>query len=146
MWVVSFMLWLLYHWGEDAHYPLDRRLVGPQNRSGHGGIEKIFHHHPCQELNRSHPAHNIIFILSELCWAFLISALDGCEWSASCTSHFTLRERAPDNHWTGVWVSSSAGLDAVVNRKSPDPARTWIHYHPAGSPILHHWVILAPTA
>jgi hypothetical protein len=35
--VVSFMPWLLY-----PQHPLDRRLSGPQNQSGHCGEEKIF--------------------------------------------------------------------------------------------------------
>jgi hypothetical protein len=31
-------------------------------------------------------------------------ALDGGEWSASRSSLFTLRERAPGTHWIGGWV------------------------------------------
>jgi hypothetical protein len=34
----------------------------------------------------------------------LISALDVGEWSASRTSRFTPRERAPSTHWIGGWV------------------------------------------
>jgi hypothetical protein len=43
---------------------------------------------------------------------FLIFALDGGEWSASCP-----RERAPGFHWIGGWMGPSAGLDAVAKRK-----------------------------
>jgi hypothetical protein len=39
-WVVSFMLRSLYLQGKSLWYPLDRRLDGPQNRSGRGGEEK----------------------------------------------------------------------------------------------------------
>jgi hypothetical protein len=39
---------------------------------------------------------------------FLTSALDGGEWLASHTSHFTL-----GTHWIGGWVGPRAGLDAV---------------------------------
>jgi len=34
----------------------------------------------------------------------LTSAVDGSEWSASCTSRFTPRQRDPGTHWIGGWV------------------------------------------
>jgi hypothetical protein len=39
-WVVSFTSRPLYHKGKNPWYPLDRRLGGPQSRSGRGGEEK----------------------------------------------------------------------------------------------------------
>jgi hypothetical protein len=39
--VVSFTPWPLYSQGKSSWYPLDRRLGGPQSRSGRGGLEKI---------------------------------------------------------------------------------------------------------
>jgi hypothetical protein len=39
-WVVSFMARQLYPQGKSPWYPLDRRLGGPQSRSGHRGEEK----------------------------------------------------------------------------------------------------------
>jgi hypothetical protein len=48
---------------------------------------------------------------------FLTSALTGGEWSDSCPSRFTPRERAPGTHWIGGWVDSRAGLDDVEKRK-----------------------------
>jgi hypothetical protein len=39
-WVVSFTPRPLYHQGKRPWYPLDRRLGGPQSRSGRGGEEK----------------------------------------------------------------------------------------------------------
>jgi hypothetical protein len=39
-WVVSFTPRPLYPQGKSPWYPLDRRLGGPQSRSGHGGEEK----------------------------------------------------------------------------------------------------------
>jgi hypothetical protein len=57
--------------------------------------------------------------------AFLTSALDGGEWSASHPGRFTPRERAPGTHWIGGWMGPRAGLDAVVNRKIPSPCRNW---------------------
>jgi len=39
-WVVSFTPRLLYSERKNPWYPLDRRLGGPQNRSGRGGEEK----------------------------------------------------------------------------------------------------------
>jgi hypothetical protein len=51
--------------------------------------------------------------------AFLTSALDGNEWSASHPGPFTLRERAPGTYWIGGWMGPTAGLDtAVVKRKN----------------------------
>jgi hypothetical protein len=47
----------------------------------------------------------------------LTSALAGGEWSASCPVRFTLAERAPGIHWTGVWVDPRGGLDDVQKRK-----------------------------
>jgi hypothetical protein len=38
--VISFPLRPLYPQGKSPCYPLDRRLGGPQNRSGRGGEEK----------------------------------------------------------------------------------------------------------
>jgi hypothetical protein len=38
--VISFTHQPLYPQGESTWYPLDRRLGGPQSRSGHGGEEK----------------------------------------------------------------------------------------------------------
>jgi hypothetical protein len=35
---------------------------------------------------------------------FLISVLDGGEWSASRPGRFTLGERALGTHWIEVWV------------------------------------------
>jgi len=40
MWVVSFTHRLLYPQGKSPWFPLDRRLGGEQNRSGHGGLDK----------------------------------------------------------------------------------------------------------
>jgi hypothetical protein len=37
--------------------------------------------------------------------------LDGGEWSASCPSCFTPRERVPGTHWIGAWVGPRAILE-----------------------------------
>jgi hypothetical protein len=55
--------------------------------------------------------------------AFLTSALDGGEWSASRPGRFTPRERAPGTHWIGGRVGSRAVLDTVVKRKIPSLRR-----------------------
>jgi len=60
----------------------------------------------------------------------LTSALDGGEWSASRSGHFTPSERAPGTHWLGGWVGPRAGLNAVVRRKIPSPSR---HSNPRSS-------------
>jgi hypothetical protein len=53
--------------------------------------------------------------------AFLISALDGGEWSVSRLRRFTPTERTPGALWIGVWVGPRASLDAVVRRKILSP-------------------------
>jgi len=53
--------------------------------------------------------------------AFLNSALDGGEWSASRPGHFTPKERVPVTHFIRGYVGSRAGLDAEVRRKITGP-------------------------
>jgi len=48
--MVSFTLRPLYPQGKSPWYPLDRRLGGPQCRSGSGGEEKKFQSTPGIEL------------------------------------------------------------------------------------------------
>jgi len=48
--------------------------------------------------------------------ALLTSAVDGGEWSGSCTSWFTQEVRALDNRWTGGWMGPRTGLDSVAKR------------------------------
>jgi hypothetical protein len=55
--------------------------------------------------------------------SFLISAVDGGEWSASYPDRFTPRERAPSTHWIGGWVGPRAGLDGVAKTKLLFPCR-----------------------
>jgi hypothetical protein len=52
-WIVSFTLRLLYPQGKRLWYPLDRRLGGPQSRSGRGGEEKVASPH--LDSNFDHP-------------------------------------------------------------------------------------------
>jgi hypothetical protein len=60
--------------------------------------------------------------------AFLTSALDGGEWSASRPSRFIPRERAPGTHWIeSVWTR-------WWREKFPAPD------YPALSPEMYHWV------
>jgi hypothetical protein len=49
--------------------------------------------------------------------AFLISALDGGEWSASRVDCFTPGVKSPGTHWIGGWADSGAHLNAVTKRK-----------------------------
>jgi hypothetical protein len=42
----------------EPWYPSDRRLGGPQSRSGRGGEEKKSHHRPVRVLNLSRPTRN----------------------------------------------------------------------------------------
>jgi hypothetical protein len=49
---------------KPPRHPLDRRLGGPQSRSGHCGIDKISG--PYREWNPDRPIHSLIAILTEL--------------------------------------------------------------------------------
>jgi hypothetical protein len=49
---------------------------------------------------------------------FLVSALDGGEWSASRSRRFTLGEGTPGTHWIEGWVGPRACLDAVKSLAS----------------------------
>jgi hypothetical protein len=49
----------LYSHGRSPLYPLDRRLGGPQSRSGNGG-EKNSHHRPCRKLRPGRPSRSLV--------------------------------------------------------------------------------------
>jgi hypothetical protein len=85
--------------------------------------------------------------------AFLTSALNEAEWSASRLGHLTSRERALDAHLTGGKVRLRAGLDAVAKRKNYSPCREWNPGRPARSlvsvlteyipvAVVKHWTAL----
>jgi len=44
----------------------------------------------------------------------LTSALDGGEWSTSCSGCFASSEGVPSSHSVEGWMSIRAGLDAVA--------------------------------
>jgi hypothetical protein len=54
--VVSFTPQLLYTLENGPRYPFDRRLGGPQSRSGPSGEDKNLL--PCRESNPGRPAHS----------------------------------------------------------------------------------------
>jgi len=45
---------------------------------------------------------------------FLILALDGDEWSASCPSHFISGVSVPGTHWIGSWVAKRKSLHCPI--------------------------------
>jgi len=53
---------------------------------------------------------------------FLTLELDGGEWSASHTSHFTARERAPGTHWTRGWVCLRDRLARHRHKEEKNPS------------------------
>jgi hypothetical protein len=56
---------------------------------------------------------------------FLISALDGGCWPASCSGHFIPGERGYGTHWIGGSVDRRSGLHDVERRKfAPTGTRT----------------------
>jgi hypothetical protein len=72
---------------------------------------------------------------------FLISALDGREWSPSSPGRFNPGEGPPRIHWIGGWMGPGAGLDDVDKRKIFAPAE---NRNPAIHPVARrytNWVI-----
>jgi hypothetical protein len=67
---------------------------------------------------------------------FLMSALAGGEWSASCPGHFTPRDTAPGTHQIGGWVDPIAGLDDMEKFLDPTSTRTRPLGHPACSHVF----------
>jgi hypothetical protein len=55
--------------------------------------------------------------------AFLISTLDGSEWSASSTDSFTHIEGASVTRWILGWLDYRYGLEAIEKRKISTLAR-----------------------
>jgi hypothetical protein len=53
--------------------------------------------------------------------AFIISALDGSDCSASRLSHFSPGARVPDTRWIGGWEDPRLGLDVVAKKISSLP-------------------------
>jgi hypothetical protein len=49
-------------------------------------------------------------------YVFLISGLDGGEWSVSLPGRLTPKFRTPGTHWTGGWVGPRADLDAMKRK------------------------------
>jgi hypothetical protein len=68
---------------------------------------------------------------------FLISALDGGEWSASRPGCFTPGETAPGTHSIGEWADPRASLDAVEWRKISCSCWEWNPSCAAHSLLLH---------
>jgi hypothetical protein len=65
VWVVSFTPRPLYPQGKSPWYPLDRRVGGPQRRSGRGGEEKNSQL-PAGTGNPDHSASSLVAISIEL--------------------------------------------------------------------------------
>jgi hypothetical protein len=65
---------------------------------------------------------------------FLISALAGGEWSASCPGRFTPGETAPGTHWIGGWVDPRAGLNDMEKMKFLTFSK--LELQPLGCPAL----------
>jgi hypothetical protein len=66
-----------------------------------------------------HHAMRMYWVAEEELHAFLTSAQDRGEWSASRFGSFTSGIIAPSSRWIGGWVDLRAGLDAVAKRKIP---------------------------
>jgi hypothetical protein len=78
--------------------------------------------------------------------AFLTSALDGGEWSASRPRRFSPRERAPGAHWIGGWLGPRTGLDTVMKRKIPSSRRESSPRAPIVQLVAQRYTVWAITA
>jgi hypothetical protein len=124
--VVSFTPRPFYFQGKSRWYQLDRRLGGPQSRSGCGGEEKnsqcllntvlvsriqcLIKHHSMKHIGR----------VEVWLYAFLTLALDGDEWSVSLPDHPN-HGKDHSTHCIEGWVRLRGGLDVVV-KTVPFPA------------------------
>jgi len=50
---------------------------------------------------------------------FITLVIDGSECSASCSGHFTTRERICGTNWMGGWVGPRAGQDMETKDSCP---------------------------
>jgi hypothetical protein len=74
--VISFTPQSLYPQGKNPWYPLNRRLGGPQSRSGHGGEEKNSQSPPgIEPRNPDRPARSLVAIQTEPSSGFTKSLL-----------------------------------------------------------------------
>jgi hypothetical protein len=70
---------------------------------------------------------------------YLISALDGGEWSASLPGRFTSTERTPDTQWIWGWGGLRAVLDAVVKRRISSPRQVSNPRTPIVQPVAQRY-------
>jgi hypothetical protein len=80
------------------------------------------------------PRHEGIWGSGGIAQTLLTSGLDGGEWSASRSGHFSPGKKAPGTHWKGGWVGPRGCLDAVEKRKSLVPTRNQTYVPPSFSP------------
>jgi hypothetical protein len=78
--------------------------------------------------------------------AFLISALDGSEWSVSRPGRFIRRERTLGTHWIGGWGGGPQVWDTVSKRKIPSPRRESNPDYPIIQPVASHYIYWAIPA
>jgi hypothetical protein len=136
-------------------YPLDRRLGGPQNRSGCGGGDKKYLC-PYRELNPGRPTRNVVSILAEAAKRQSCSHAVKTNWG---TGDITARVLNLRNKWSAVsftprpfypWgkgsryplyrrrVGPRVCLGAVAKRKSPYLCRESNPGHTARSLVTHY--------
>jgi hypothetical protein len=109
-WVVSFTPRPLYPHGKSPWYPLDRRLGGPQSRSGRGGEEKI------PSLRReSNPRTPIVQPVAQRYTDWAITALHKVYYIFYVMYHVFVREPILDSSCDDITLSRrfKANVDIV---------------------------------
>jgi hypothetical protein len=71
---------------------------------------------------------------------FLISALLGDEWSASCPGRFTPEERSSATHWVGYCLGPRTGLDYVKRGENICRYRDSNSDHLAVQPVSNRYI------
>jgi hypothetical protein len=82
------------------------------------------------------PRHEDVWGNGGIAPPFLISSLDGGQWSASLPGRFTPGQTAPGTQRIGGRVGPRLGLEAVEKRKALSPAG---NLTPAVQPVARHY-------
>jgi hypothetical protein len=108
----------LYMPGKDPRYPLDRRLGGPQSRSGHRGKILCL----CLESSPGRPVRSTDQAITAPPLVLNFGQKCGDEWSASSPGRFAPGDQKSGTHWIVRCVGSRPGLDGLPCRE-PNPCR-----------------------
>jgi hypothetical protein len=125
--MVSFTPRPLYPQRKSPHYPQDRRLGGPQTRSGCGD-DKGSPHWPYRKSNLGRPARSLVTILTELPWLPTTARIETTflkQQATDCSNVHCCQLLAQLT--TAFWISTtkSAHEDTAAGTKHHRHSLTW---------------------